>query len=203
MLKLGVLASGTGTNLQSIIDAIEAGELAAEIAVVLSDQPGAAALVRASEKNIPTELVTKTDHPMREDYDETAVGVLNKYGVELVILAGFMRIITPVFIKPFEGRIMNIHPALLPAFPGLNVQQMAIDYGVKFSGCTVHFVDEGVDTGPIILQKVVPVQGDDTEGKLSARILAEEHKAYVEAIKLYAEGKLTVEGRRVVVKGDE
>ena len=202
MLKIGVLASGRGSNLQTIIDSIDSGELKTEIAVVLSDKPGAMALVKAEEKNIPTELVTKADHPMREDFDETVVNILNERGVELVVLAGFMRLITPVFIKAFPSRIMNIHPSLLPAFPGLHVQKKAIEYGVKFAGCTVHFVDEGVDTGPIILQKVVPVMQDDTEETLSERILIEEHKAYVEAIKLFAEGRLTVEGRRVLVKKD-
>lgn len=202
MLKIGVLASGRGSNLQVIIDSIDAGELTAEIAVVLSDQPGAMALVKAEEKNIPTELVTKADHPMREDFDETVVNILNERGVEIVVLAGFMRLITPVFIKAFPNRIMNIHPSLLPAFPGLHVQKKAIDYGVRFSGCTVHFVDEGTDTGPIILQKVVPVMQDDTEETLSERILIEEHKAYVEAIRLFAEGRITVEGRRVLVKKD-
>jgi phosphoribosylglycinamide formyltransferase-1 len=199
MLTLGVLVSGRGSNLQSIIDHIEAGELHARIAVVISDQEDAFALERARKHGIATEVVPAPRRASREDYDTNLVRILKDYGVELVILAGFMRIISPVLIDAFTNKIMNIHPALLPAFPGLHVQKKAVDYGVKFSGCTVHFVDEGMDTGPIILQVVVPVLDDDTEESLAARILIEEHKAYPKAIELYAQNRLRIEGRNVLI----
>ncbi len=200
MLTLGVLVSGSGTNLQSIIDAIESGRLNARIAVVLSDNPEAYALERARRHGIRTCIVTKKEFPKREDYDRRAVEVLKEYGVELVVLAGFMRILSPVFIRAFPLRIMNIHPSLLPAFPGLDVHRKAIEWGARFSGCTVHFVDEGVDTGPIIIQAVVPIKEDDTPETLRERILAQEHRIYPEAIRLFSEGRLTVEGRRVRIK---
>jgi phosphoribosylglycinamide formyltransferase-1 len=149
------------------------------------------------------QLSAKGYRAKREEYDALLVGELRKYGVELVCLAGFMRIITRVLIKAYPNRVLNIHPALLPAFPGLHVQKAALEHGVKFSGCTVHFVDEGMDTGPIIIQAVVPVLDADTEDSLSARILAQEHKIYSRAIQLYAEGRLTIEGRRVLVTGVE
>lgn len=200
MLTLGVLVSGRGSNLQSIIDHIETGELHARIAVVISDQENAFALERAQKHGIATEVVPASRGMSREDYDTNLVQILKGYGVELVILAGFMRIISPVLIKAYPNRIMNIHPALLPAFPGLHVQKKAVDYGVKFSGCTVHFVDEGMDTGPIILQAAVPVLDDDTEESLAARILKEEHKAYPKAIELYAQNQLRIEGRKVLIQ---
>jgi phosphoribosylglycinamide formyltransferase-1 len=199
-LRIGVLVSGRGSNLQAIIDNIEAGRLSAEIAVVISDQPDAFSLERARKHNIPAVHVSaKGYRGKREAYDELLVKELQQRQVELVCLAGFMRIITPAFIKTFSNRILNIHPALLPAFPGLHVQKAALEHGVKFSGCTVHFVDENMDTGPIIIQAAVPVLDRDTEDTLSARILEQEHTIYSRAIQLYAEGRLTIVGRRVLL----
>jgi len=198
-LRLGILASGSGSNLQAIIDSIKCGNLPCEIAVVVSDKPDAYALKRAELHGIKTEAVqSKTLH--REAFDTELVRILKDHNVELVVLAGFMRVVTRILINAFPMRIMNIHPALLPSFPGLHVQKKAIEYGAKFSGCTVHFVDEGVDTGPIIIQAVVPVYDNDTEETLSARILKEEHRIYPYAIKLFAEGRLEIRGRRVIVK---
>ena len=200
-VKLGILVSGRGSNLQAIIDNIESGSLAAEVVVVVSDQPDTYALERARKYNIAAVHVSAKGYKgKREEYDGVLARELQKHNVDLVCLAGFMRIITPTLIKAYRNRILNIHPALLPAFPGLHVQKAALEHGVKFSGCTVHFVDEGMDTGPIIIQAVVPVLDADTEDSLSARILAQEHKIYSRAIQLYAEGRLTIEGRRVVVK---
>jgi phosphoribosylglycinamide formyltransferase-1 len=199
-IKIGVLVSGRGSNLQAVIDNIEQGRLSAEIAVVISDQAGAFALERARKHGIAAVHVSAKGYKgRREEYDGLLVAELRKSGVDLVILAGFMRIITKTLVSAFPNRIMNIHPALLPSFPGLHVQKAAIEHGVKFSGCTVHFVDEGMDTGPIIVQAVVPVLDDDTEDILSARILAQEHKIFSRAIQLFAEGRLRVEGRRVVI----
>jgi phosphoribosylglycinamide formyltransferase-1 len=196
--KLAVLVSGRGSNLQAIIDNIEKGTLSAELAVVVSDQADAYALERARKHNVPAvHISAKGFKGKRNDYDALLVKELRKRNVELVCLAGFMRIITPTLIKAFPNRTLNIHPALLPSFPGLHVQKAAIDHGVKFSGCTVHFVDEGMDTGPIIVQAVVPILDNDTEDSLSERILKQEHKIYSRAIQLYAEGRLTVKGRRV------
>ncbi len=201
-VKLGVLVSGRGSNLQAIIDNIEKGLLSAEIAIVISDQPDAYSLERARKHNIPAvHLSAKGFRDKREKYDEMLVKELQKRNVDLICLAGFMRIITPVLIKAFPNRVMNIHPALLPAFPGLHVQKAALEHGVRFSGCTVHFVDEGMDTGPIIIQAVVPVLDSDTEDTLSERILTQEHKIYSRAIQLYAEGRLTINGRRVMISG--
>jgi phosphoribosylglycinamide formyltransferase-1 len=199
-LKIGVLVSGRGSNLQAIMDNIENGSLSAQVAVVISDQADAFALERARKHNIPAVQVSaKGFKGKREEYDALLVQELRKFKVELVVLAGFMRIITRVLVQAYPNRIMNIHPALLPAFPGLHVQKAAIDHGVKFSGCTVHFVDEGMDTGPIIIQAVVPVLDTDTEDSLSARILKQEHRVFSRAIQLFGEGKLKVEGRRVIV----
>ncbi|TAN61613.1 phosphoribosylglycinamide formyltransferase [bacterium] len=198
MLNIGVLVSGSGTNLQAIIDAIEAKRLDAKIAVVISNKPDAFALTRAEKHGIDTRVIVKDAFPDRETFDAELVRVLNEHKVELVALAGFLRILTPVFTRAFPMRIMNIHPSLLPSFTGLDVQRKAIEYGVKFSGCTVHFVDEGLDTGPIIMQAVVPVTANDTTETLAKRILEEEHKIYPEAIRLYAEGKFKILGRRVL-----
>ncbi|VAW35332.1 Phosphoribosylglycinamide formyltransferase [hydrothermal vent metagenome] len=200
MTKIAILASGGGTNLQAIIEAAEAGTLGAEVALVLSDKASALALERAKRHNIKTALVTKKNYPARDAFDKRLIEILKENNIDLVVLAGFMRIITKALIDAFPARIMNIHPSLLPAFPGLNVQQKAIDYGVKFSGCTVHFVDEGVDTGPVIIQAVVPVMDDDTAESLGARILKEEHRIYPEAIRLYCRGQLLVKGRRVLIQ---
>ena len=201
--KIGVLVSGSGTNLQSIIDNVEKGLIDADIRVIISNNPDAYALKRAKRHNIPAKIIEHEDFKKREEFDREMVDILKSYSVELVVMAGFMRILSPFFLKAFPMRIMNIHPALLPSFPGLHAQQKAFRYGVKFSGCTVHFVDEGVDTGPIIIQAVVPVRDDDTEETLAERILKEEHRIYSQAIQLYAEGKLEVVGRRVRIKGRE
>jgi phosphoribosylglycinamide formyltransferase 1 len=199
-IRIAVLVSGRGSNLQAIIDNIEKGALSAEIAVVISDQADAYALKRARKHNIPAVHVgAKGYKGKREEYDANLAKELRNWRSDLVCLAGFMRIITPVLIRAYPNKILNIHPALLPAFPGLHVQKAALEHGVKFSGCTVHFVDEGMDTGPIIIQAVVPVLDSDTEDSLSARILEQEHKIYSRAIQLYAEGRLLIEGRRVVV----
>jgi len=199
-VKLGVLVSGRGSNLQAIIDSIGNGSLSAEIAVVISDQADAFSLERAKKHAIPAVPVSAAGYKGKRDaYDALLVKELQKHHVELVVLAGFMRIITPTLLKAFPDRVMNIHPALLPSFPGLHVQKAAIEHGAKFSGCTVHFVDEGMDTGPIIIQAVVPVLDNDTENTLSARILKQEHRIYSRAIQLYAEGKLRIAGKRVLL----
>jgi len=199
-VKIGVLVSGRGSNLQAIIDNIGKGSLSAELAVVISDQDDAFALERARKHRVPGVHVSAKGYKGRRDaYDALLVTELQKHNVELVVLAGFMRIITPTLLAAFPHRVLNIHPALLPSFPGLHVQKAALEHGVKFSGCTVHFVDEGMDTGPIIIQAVVPLLDNDTEDTLAARILQQEHKIYSRAIQLYAEGRLRIEGRRVVV----
>src|SRR4030042_1955761 len=200
MVKLGVLVSGSGSNLQAIIDNIEGGRLDARIQIVVSNLPEVYALERARKHGLPS-LVLPTKGLEREEFDQKVVEVLRAHEVELVILAGFMRIITHVLLRAFPMKVMNIHPALLPAFPGTHVWQAEVDYGVKFAGCTVHFVDEGTDTGPIIIQAVVPVYDDDTADTLNARILKQEHKIYSQAIQLYAEGRLEIQGRRVLSKG--
>ncbi len=200
-VPIGVLVSGSGTNLQAIIDHIEAKRLDAKIEVVLSNKADAYGLVRAENHGIATEVLDHKQFPSREAYDQVVVDLLRARGVDLVVLAGFMRLLSPVFVKAYSNRIMNIHPALLPAFPGLHVQKKAVDHGVRFSGCTVHFVNEECDEGPIIIQAVVPVFPDDSEESLAARILKQEHRIYPRAIQLYAEGRLRIEGRRVLVDG--
>jgi phosphoribosylglycinamide formyltransferase-1 len=200
-VPIGVLISGGGSNLQSIIDAIEAKQLDAKIEVVLSNKADAFGLARAKKHGIPIEFLDHKAYPSREAYDQAVVELLNGRGVELVVLAGFMRLLSPVFIKAYSNRIMNIHPALLPAFPGLHVQKKAVEHGVRFAGCTVHFVNQECDEGPIIIQAVVPVFADDSEETLAARILKQEHRIYPRAIQLYAEGRLLVSGRRVLVDG--
>ncbi|MBI4488413.1 MAG: phosphoribosylglycinamide formyltransferase [Deltaproteobacteria bacterium] len=198
-VPLGVLISGSGTNLQAIIDAVEEKRLDALVRVVISNREDAFGLARARRHNIPTEVVDHRKFVTREAYDQALIDILKARQVELVVLAGFMRLLSPLFVKTFSNRIMNIHPALLPAFPGLHVQKKALDHGVRFSGCTVHFVNEECDQGPIIIQAVVPVFPDDTEESLSARILGEEHRIYPRAIQLYSEGRLHVVGRKVLV----
>lgn len=198
-VTLGVLVSGSGSNLQAIIDNVEAGLLSAEIKVVISNEPEAYGLVRAENHHIGTMVINHRDYDSREAFDQGLVTALKENGVELVILAGFMRVITPTFLTAFPNRVLNIHPALLPSFPGVHVWQEAIDYGVKFSGCTVHFVDEGTDTGPIIIQSAVPVLDDDDAASLSARILKQEHKIYSRAIQLFAQDRLEIVGRRVKI----
>ena len=197
--KIGVVVSGRGSNLQSIIDHIAEGKLNVEIAVVVSDHKEAFALERAAKAGIPTAVVERKGCKDKAEFEDKIDAALREAGAEAVVLAGFMRILTGHFISRWEHKIINIHPALLPSFKGLDAQGQAVDYGVKVAGCTVHFVDEGTDTGPIILQKVVPVLDDDTEETLAARILKEEHKALPEAIQLWAEGKLTIQGRKVYV----
>ncbi|MCW8859230.1 MAG: phosphoribosylglycinamide formyltransferase [Deltaproteobacteria bacterium] len=199
-LRLAVLASGSGTNLQSIIDQSQSGALDAEIVLVISNNPGSGALERAEQAGIKTLCINHRDFSAREDFDQAVVAALKSAEVELIALAGFMRIISSVFLQAFPQRIINIHPALLPAFPGLNVQKKALDYGARFSGCTVHFVDDGVDTGPIIIQAVVPIHADDTEAALAARILEQEHEIYPQAIQWIAEGRVEVEGRYVRIR---
>ena len=202
-LRLGVLASGRGSNLQAIIDAIEAGRLPARLAVVVSDREQAPALGRAARHGAPALSVSPKDHGDRAAYDRALRQTLHAHGVELVCLAGFLRILGPELIRPLAGRVMNIHPSLLPAFPGLDAQRQALDWGVRVTGATVHFVDEGVDTGPIIVQEAVAVLAGDTAETLSERILAVEHRLYPRAIRLYAEGRLRIVGRRVLVDETE
>jgi len=201
MVNLGVLVSGSGSNLQAIIDNIEAGRLDAQIKIVISNVPGVYALERARKHGIPAMVISHKEYKKREDFDQKVVELLKAHEVELVILAGFMRIVTPVLLRAYPMRVMNIHPALLPSFPGTHVWQTEVDYGVKFAGCTVHFVNEGADTGPIIIQAVVPVYDDDTADTLNARILKQEHKIFSQAIQLYAEGRLKIQGRRVLAEG--
>ena len=199
-LRLGVLASGGGTNLQALIDSCREQRIDAEIAVVLSNNPEAGALARAQKAGLVQACINHRDFAHREDFDRALVAALQEAEVDLVVLAGFMRLISEVFLQAFPHRVINIHPALLPAFPGLNVQRKALEYGARFAGCTVHFVDSGMDTGPIIIQAVVPVMADDTEESLSARILEQEHRIYPQAIQLIADNRVSVEGRRVLIK---
>jgi len=199
MKKIAVLVSGGGSNLQSIIDAVESGYLSVEIVVVLSNKEDAYGLTRARNHGIPAEVVKHGDFGGREEFETRLIEVLEGYRAELVVLAGFMRVLTPLFVNHYHHRIMNIHPAILPSFPGTHGQKQALDYGVRFSGCTTHFVDEGTDTGPIIIQAVVPVLDDDTEESLGSRILKEEHRIFPESLKLWSEGRLIIEGRKVKI----
>ena len=203
MLTLGVLASGRGSNFQSIIDSIESGYLTAKIVVLITDNPGSYAIERAHTNNIESLVIRPRDFSDRDAYYSHIAEELKKRGVDLVILAGFMRVVGKPLLDQYTNKVMNIHPALLPSFPGLHGQKQAADYRVKISGCTVHFVDEGMDTGSIIIQAAVPAYHDDTEDSLSERILKQEHRIFPYAIKLYAEGKITVEGRRVIIRADK
>jgi len=200
LLRLGVLVSGRGSNLQAIIDAIEKGNLDAQVVVVISDKEGAYALERARKHGIEALFIDPKSYESREAHEKAIGDELEKRGVELICLAGYMRILSPYFVNRFRWRIINIHPALLPSFPGLHGQKQALDYGVKISGCTVHFVDEETDHGPIIIQAAVPVLEDDDEDTLAARILEYEHKIYPRAIQLYAQGRLEIQGRKVKIK---
>lgn len=191
-LRLGVLASGRGSNLQAILDACSDGRLAAEVAVVLSNVASAQALVRAARAGVPTRVIEHRAFASREAFDEALVAELRAREVELVVLAGFMRIVTPVLLGAFPERVVNVHPALLPAFPGMHAQRQALDYGVRVTGCTVHLVDAGVDTGPVLAQRTLPVSPDDTEETLSARLLVEEHRALVDVLAAFAEGRVQV-----------
>jgi phosphoribosylglycinamide formyltransferase-1 len=201
MLKIGVLASGRGSNFQSIIDEIESDRLNAEIVLLITDNPSAFAIERAKKHRIDYLVVLPKEYRSRDNLFSKISDELKKKNVDLVVLAGFMRIVGKPLINAFPNKIMNIHPALLPSFPGLHGQKQAIDYGVKISGCTVHFVDEGMDTGPVIIQAAVPVSQNDTEETLSEKILRLEHKIYPEAIRLFSEGKIEVDGRKVRIKG--
>ncbi len=202
-VPIGVLLSGRGTNLQAIIDAIEQDRLDAEIRTVVSNRANAYGLTRAGTHNISTTVIDHRGHASREAYDQVLVEHLEGQGVELVVLAGFMRLLSPFFVQSFPDRIMNIHPALSPSFAGLHGQRQAVEYGVRFAGCTVHFVTEGCDEGPVIIQAVVPVLPDDTEETLAQRILVQEHRIYPRAIQLYSEGRLVIEGRKVRVTGED
>jgi len=199
--RIAVFLSGRGSNFLAIREAVERGAIDAEIALVFSNKADAPGLMRAREAGLETLFLDPKAFPSREDYDQALIAEIEKRRVDLVCLAGYMRVLTPALCDALEHRIVNIHPALLPSFPGLHVQQKAIDWGVRFSGCTVHFVAAEVDMGPIILQACVPVLQDDTEEALSARILVEEHKIYPEAVRLYFEGRIEVRGRRVFILG--
>ncbi|MFQ5721152.1 MAG: phosphoribosylglycinamide formyltransferase [Candidatus Aminicenantales bacterium] len=198
--KIAVFISGRGSNFRAIHDAILAGKINAEIVLVFSNKKDAPGLKIAQERKLETLYLNPKDYPSRQDYEEAIIKEVKKRKADLICLAGYMKILSPSFCRHFKNSIMNIHPALLPAFPGLHVQKKALEWGVKYSGATVHFVTEDVDMGPIILQAVVPVLQDDTEDTLSERILKEEHKIYPEAVRLYFEGKLEVRGRRVFIK---
>ncbi len=201
MLNVGVLASGRGSNFQALIDAIESGRLNAAIKLLIVDNPSAYAIERAKKHSIDHLFIDPALYENKNEFYSDVTRQLQARGVELVVLAGFMRIVKKPLLDAYPNRVMNIHPALLPSFPGLHGQKDAVDYGVRISGCTVHFVDEGVDSGPVIIQAAVPVSPDDTEDILAARILALEHKIYPEAVKLFAEGRLKVEGRKVKISG--
>lgn len=197
--KIGVLVSGRGSNLQAVIDRIADGYLPLEIAVVISDKADAYALERAVQAGVAAVAIPRSECASKEDFEKKIDTALRSHGAEVIVLAGFMRILSSDFVNKWTQRIINIHPALLPSFPGLDAQGQALEYGVKIAGCTVHFVDEGTDSGPIILQKAVPVLNTDTEESLASRILVEEHKALPEALRLWALGKLEIHGRRVIV----
>jgi phosphoribosylglycinamide formyltransferase-1 len=208
VIRVGVLASGSGSNLQALLDAARDGRIDGQIAAVVCNVPGARALERARVAGVPAELLPSKGVTDREAYDREVVARLRAHGVDLVCLAGWMRIVTPAFLEAFGPgpetrgcpRVMNVHPALLPSFPGLHAQRQALEYGVRFSGCTVHFVDAGTDTGPVIVQAAVPVLPGDDEPALAARILVEEHRIYPLAVQWFAEGRLEVQGRRVTVR---
>lgn len=195
-MRIGILISGRGSNMTALVEAVASGEIAAsEVAVVISDKPNAAGLAKARERGVETAVIERRGRT-REEHDADIIRELEMRRVELVCLAGYMRLLSKEFVAAFAGRIVNIHPSLLPSFPGLNVQQQAIDHGVKVSGCTVHFVNADLDAGPIILQRVVEVRDDDTAETLAARILEQEHGAYIEAVRLIAEGRIKLDGRR-------
>lgn len=198
-LALGVLISGRGSNMESLADACAAPDFPAEVAVVLSNVPDAPGLERARERGIDTEVVDHREHEGREAFEEAIVAQLRAHGAQAVCLAGFMRLIGPRMLAAFPARVLNIHPSLLPSFPGLHAHEQALEYGVRFSGCTVHFVTEDMDAGPIVLQAAVPVEPGDTVETVSARILEQEHRIYPEAVRLLAEGRLEIVGRRVQI----
>ncbi len=199
MKNLGILLSGRGSNFEAIARNIEAGKVPARISVVVSNREEAPGLALARKMGLPARFIPSKGKE-REAYDREVVAVLREFQVDFVCLAGFMRVLSPYFVREFPHRILNIHPALLPAFPGVDAQKQALEHGVKYTGCTVHLVDEGVDTGPVVCQAVVPVRDDDTVETLSARILKEEHRIYSEAICLLVEDRIQIEGRRVLVR---
>lgn len=202
MKKLGILLSGRGSNFEALADSVAAGRIPnAEVAIVVSNREGAPGVERARQRGIAARVIPSKGL-QREEYDKLVVAALKEKQVDLVCLAGYMRLLSPGFVAEFRGRILNIHPSLLPAFPGLEAQRQALEHGVKFSGCTVHFVDENLDAGPIVAQAIVPVLDGDTAETLSERILKEEHRIYTEAVKMVLEGKLRIEGRRVI-RSDE
>jgi phosphoribosylglycinamide formyltransferase-1 len=196
--RIGVLLSGRGSNFLALADGVAAGRIPnSEIAIVLSNREGAPGIDKAKERRIPTRVIPSKGLE-REVYDRQVVAVLNEHKVDLICLAGYMRLLSPYFVAAFPSRILNVHPSLLPSFPGLESQRQALEYGVKFAGCTVHFVDENLDAGPIVLQAAIPVRDEDTEATLSERILAEEHRIYSEAVRIVLEGQYKITGRRVV-----
>lgn len=196
--RIGVLLSGRGSNFEALAESVASGRIPnAEIAIVVSNREGAPGIQRAGARGIPARVIPSKGLE-REAYDRQVVAVLKEERTDLICLAGYMRLLSPYFVAAFPNRILNIHPSLLPSFPGLESQRQALDYGVKFAGCTVHFVDENLDAGPIVLQAIVPVNDGDTEEALSARILQEEHRIYSEAVKIVLEGRYKIEGRRVV-----
>ncbi|HHV79452.1 MAG TPA: phosphoribosylglycinamide formyltransferase [Firmicutes bacterium] len=197
MTRVGVLVSGRGSNLQALLDACASGSVPAKVVLVISDKPNAAALEKARAAGVEALAIEPARVGGMRQFEVQAVTALKSKGVELVCLAGFMRVVSPAFLKEFPGRVLNIHPSLLPSFPGLDAQKQALEYGVKVTGCTVHFVDEQVDHGPIVIQAAVPVLEGDTVESLSERILEQEHKIYPEAVRLFATGRLKLEGRRV------
>jgi len=203
MKRIGVLLSGRGSNFEALAESVSAGRIPnAEIAIVVSNQPDALGLKKAEARGIPTRMIPSKGL-QREAYDRQVAAVLQEHKVDLICLAGYMRLLSPYFVAAFPQKILNIHPSLLPSFPGLEAQKQALDHGVKFAGCTVHFVDENLDAGPIILQSVVPVLDSDDEHALSERILKEEHRIYSEAARIVLEGKYKIEGRRVLICGAE
>ncbi len=196
--RIGVLLSGRGSNFVALADSVDSGRIPdSEIAIVLSNREGAAGIDRAKERGLPTRVISSKGLE-RETYDRQVVAALQEAKVDLICLAGYMRLLSPYFVAAFPNRILNIHPSLLPSFPGLESQRQALEYGVKFAGCTVHFVDENLDAGPIVLQAVVPVKDEDTDATLSERILAEEHRIYSEAVRIILKGNFKIAGRRVV-----
>ncbi|MGE5381037.1 MAG: phosphoribosylglycinamide formyltransferase [Methylocystaceae bacterium] len=199
-LRLGVLASGRGSNFAAIMRAIEGGRLNARVAVLISDQPQAPALSLARGFGVPAEVISPRQFADKSQFEDALAQACQKFQVEVVVLAGFMRLLGAGFLSRYPQRVVNIHPALLPAFPGLNAQKQAVEYGVRFSGCTVHLVDEGMDSGPIIMQAAVPVEPDDDEHTLAERILKEEHRLYPQALQLMADNRLIIRDRRVYIK---
>jgi len=202
-VPIAILVSGRGSNMVSLVEAAQRGDLAADVRLVLSNKPSAKGLEKATQLGVPTLALSHKDFDSREEFDTALADELERRSVKYVALAGFMRVLTPAFLGRFQGRVVNIHPALLPSFPGIHVQEKAVEYGVRYSGCTVHFVDEGVDTGPIIAQAVVPVLDDDDGDTLAARILEQEHRIYPLALDAVLTGRIRIQERRVLGTGIE